>query len=360
MRIQPFALGLGLFASGCLSTFDSGNPNSGSPDMAGSTVPGPNDHSTPTPDAGGAPISQPDLLGVPPMDVTGGVTADTTWMGVINVKADVPVSAGVTLTVNPGTVINISAGFGITISGTLKVMGTTASPALFNPAVSGMAWKGITVASGGSATISNANIDTTTTPFTCAPGAALCKVDHTNMVHYTGVGAALAAATTLDHVRVEFGGSDGIGENAPAGTLVTITNSIFHTTGGDAIVVTSGDLTFSYNKVYGDVKGGGPGLHCANHFAGAGTVLADHNDFYQTSYGLMVSGLSATSKISNNNFYDDGIYWGPSLSGASAGVNPAVDFTNNYWAGAAPPAIMGNSKTTPYMTAMIAGTGPQP
>jgi hypothetical protein len=70
--------------------------------------------------------------------------------------------------------------------------------------------------------------------------------------------------------------------------------------------------------------------------------------------------LSAASKINRNNFYDDGIYWGPSSSGAAAGVNPAVDFTNNYWGGAAPPQIMGNSKTTPYMNSMIAGTGPQP
>jgi hypothetical protein len=347
--------GIWFALSGCLTGVAPSPIPSGSADMA--QAPNPNDHSQPTPDGGGPPILMPDLMGVPPMTAPGTISTDTTWMGAVNVTTDVTVAAGATLTVNPGTVVNVAQGFAITVSGVLRVLGTQAAPVVWNPQVSGQAWKGVTVAQGGSATISYANIDTTNTPFTCAQGALSCKVDHANMVHYTGVGAMLSAQATLDYVNVELGGSDGILETAPTGAVVTITNSTFHTTGGDAIVVTTGDLTFNHNKVYGDVKNGGPGLHCANHFNGtAGTMLVDHNDFYNTTYGLMASGMGSASKIVSNNFYDNSIAWGEA---SSTGVNPAVDLTNNYWGGAAPPPITGNSKTTPYSTTLIAGTGPQ-
>lgn len=309
----------------------------------------------PTPDMARAP-STADLAGVTGTGVSGTLSADASWSTLINISGDTTIAPGVTITVTPGTVVSVASGANLIVGGKLLVQGTQAMPVKLTPAAAMGSWGGISVKSGGSLDVAYATIEYAVTPLASLAGAQLVKLDHTQLLHYTGVGAQIGSAATFSYVRVEFGGSDGITVVAGANDLVTITDSIFHSTGGDATVVNAGNLTFNHNSVYGDTPNGGAGLHCACHYSSTGTFLVDHNDFYDSVYGFMASNMGAASKVNNNNFYQNGNGYG---TADGSPVSAGVDLTNNYWGGGAPPTIMGNSRTTPFSTAKIAGTGPR-
>jgi len=307
-------------------------------------------------DLAGAPSANPDLAGVQGTGVSGTISTDATWSTLIMIGGDTTIAPGATVTVTAGTTISVASGANLIVGGKLLVQGTSAMPVKFVPETAMGSWGGLSVKSGGSLDVAYATVDYAVTPLSTLAGATLVKLDHTNLTHYTGVGAQIGSAATFTYVRVEFGGSDGITVNAGAADTVTITDSIFHATGGDATVVNAGNLTFNHNAVYGDTAGGGLGLHCACHYSSTGTFLVDHNDFYDAVYGFMASDMGATSKVNSNNFYQNGNGWGTSDGNP---VNAGVDLTNNYWGGGAPPLIQGNSRTTPYSTTKIAGTGPR-
>ena len=170
-------------------------------------------------------------------------------------------------------------------------------------------------------------------------------------------------AATLDHLVVDQGGSGGVVITAGATDTVTITDSSFHATGGDAVVADTGNLTLQYSHMYGNTAGGNSGVHCATHIATTGLILADHNIMEDANYGLMASNMAATSKLNLNNFigYGSGGTGGAYTPASGALLNAGVDLTNNYWNGQAPPTGTGTTKTTTtYTTNMVAGCGPRP
>ena len=65
-------------------------------------------------------------------DVTGAITTDATWgpsrAGVYRVTGDLTVAAGVTLTLQPGTVVKVQAGRTIGVDGTIVAQGSAQSP----------------------------------------------------------------------------------------------------------------------------------------------------------------------------------------------------------------------------------------
>ena len=131
--------------------------------------------------------------------------------------------------------------------------------------------------------------------------------------------------------------------------------------------VESGSLDFEHNSVYGNVVGGStPDQHCAIHLAGDGMFKIEGNDFYDSVYGFMASGMGAYSTVTGNNFYDNGTMWGASQSGNAGeplGITPAVMLGGNYWGGSAP-SIPGNGTVNPsdpstFSATKIPGTGPQ-
>ncbi len=67
--------------------------------------------------------------------VGGAVIADTTWSpsacAAYTATGNIIVNEGVTLTIEPGTIIRFDAGLGMTVRGTLKAVGTAASPITF-------------------------------------------------------------------------------------------------------------------------------------------------------------------------------------------------------------------------------------
>lgn len=104
---------------------------------------------------------------------TGDVTANTTWRGNILINGVVTIGSGVTLNIDPGTVVKFqTTGSGLIVEGTLNSNGSTSSPVYFTsykddsvggdtngdststtPAASD--WKEIKINSGGNATFSH-------------------------------------------------------------------------------------------------------------------------------------------------------------------------------------------------------------
>jgi hypothetical protein len=359
MRLSTLACGLLLIASGCTTTaYDPGTGGGGAAGGGGGGAAGSGGGGSAGAGGGGG------TTGGVGADKSGPLTADETWSGAITMSGDVTVNAGVTLTIADGALIQVAAGKALIVAGTLKVQGASAATGVsFTPNPTPGTWDGIQVQSGGSATISFTQLAYPTTGLSCATGATSCKMDHSKITNYSGTGMSIMVTATIDHVTVDTGGSGGIVIQGAATDTVTITDSIFHHTGGDAVIADSGNMTLQYSHMYGDAVGGGAGVHCATHIATMGVVLADHNILEDANYGLMASNMAATSKINLNNFlgYGSGATGGAYAQAAGTLITAGVDLTNNYWNGQAPPTGTGTSlTTTTYQNAQVPGCGPRP
>ena len=361
MRLTSLAFGLVLIVSGCVSTaYDPGTAGGGSGGTGGGGSAGSGGGGTAGSGGGGSGGGSGGGVG---MDKSGTISADETWTGAINVTGDVTVAAGVTLTVADGALVQIAAGKAILVQGSIKVNGTSAGGVTFTPNPTPGTWDGIQVQMGGSAAISYAQLKYPTTGLSCAAGSASCAMDHSKVLNFSSTGLLMQAPATLDHLTVDTGGSGGVVINAAAGETVTITDSTFHHTGGDAVIADSGNMTLQYSHMYGDMVGGNAGVHCATHIATKGVVLADHNILEDANYGLMASDMDATSKINLNNFigYGTGTNGGAYSPAGATTITPGVDLTNNYWNGQAPPTNTGTTLTTTmYQTTQVPGCGPRP
>src|SRR5689334_21030688 len=65
------------------------------------------------------PADAPDSI----TDVSANITTDTTWSGLVRIHTDITIATGVTLTVQPGTRIQVAAGDSITVAGTATLAG---------------------------------------------------------------------------------------------------------------------------------------------------------------------------------------------------------------------------------------------
>jgi hypothetical protein len=362
MRLSILTFGLLLVASGCTSTaYDpgsggGGSAGSGGGGSAGSGGGGGGSAGTGGGGGGGGGVAAG-------TEQSGPLAADATWTGLNHVTGDVTIASGATLTIDAGALVQFDAGKAIIVNGSIKVTGTTASTVNFAPLQMPGSWAGIEVNAGGSAAISYADLAMPATGISCAAGAAACAADHVKIHDYSSLGLSIQSAAAFSYLDVEKGSSGGLYVNAGAADTVTVTDSIFHITGGDAATCDGGNLTFQYNKSYGN-GGTTPGQHCACHFNSMGTMLIDHNDFTDSTYGFMASNMNATSKVNNNNFTGDMNSYGT----AGTNINAMADLSKNYWGAATAPVIGGNTTNQKdgqgmpadafYATAVL-GTGPR-
>src|SRR5262245_55688215 len=93
---------------------------------------------------GGDDIAPGDDAGVVTCDgITGKITANTTWMGTVNIIGNTSVETGVTVTIAAGTTVKVKDGVLITVNGILDAQGTSASKITIAPA--GFSFGGVTV-----------------------------------------------------------------------------------------------------------------------------------------------------------------------------------------------------------------------
>jgi parallel beta-helix repeat protein len=90
--------------------------------------------------------------------ISGNITENTEWSGIVNVLGTVTVNAGVTLTITPGTTIFFNGGSSLYVNGTLNAAGNSSQRITFDRnGVSGT-WGGIRFNSGSSGTVSYCDI----------------------------------------------------------------------------------------------------------------------------------------------------------------------------------------------------------
>ena len=92
------------------------------------------------------------------------ISSNTTWSGNITLEGNVTISQGTTLIVAPGTTIDGGDGFAIEVYGTLNAQScyfySSANPTAQSSHGQGL-WQGIVIKSGGSATITDVEIENT-------------------------------------------------------------------------------------------------------------------------------------------------------------------------------------------------------
>ena len=214
----------------------------------------------------------------PVTEVSGHIATSTTWRDTIHVVGSTVIDAGATVTVMPGTTVDVGSGLVISVSGVLEIQGTKAAKVVFRSAVPDEFWTGIAVRGG------------------------------------------TVAASYL----VEVGGALDI---SLAGK-VTLTDSHLSRTSGDLLIMAGGTLDMTYSEI--GLATGRDTTHCNIHVSGAPAITATHSTFSAAVYGMMFyGGTNADFRYTN--------WFGNAIDVATEAAYPVTgDFSNSYFARGAP------------------------
>ncbi|TMQ09205.1 MAG: hypothetical protein E6J91_31060 [Deltaproteobacteria bacterium] len=219
----------------------------------------------------------------PVTEVSGHVTAATTWKDRIHVVGSVTIDAGVTVTVQAGTTVDVAsnAGVGISVLGVLDIRGTRAAKVTFRPATAGETWSDISVPRGGAMTAS--------------------------YLVQTGGGIALSSTGK-----------------------VTLVDSQMSHAGGDFLTMSGGTLNMTYSAI-GLELGQSDTTHCDMHVSGPVTITASHSNFSTAAFGLMFYGGT------NADFTYTNWFGNADFDVATEAAYPVTgNFSNSYFAHGAP------------------------
>lgn len=272
-----------------------------------------------------------------PTDVSGTISVDTTWTAANSpyvMTSNVTVQAGVTLTVQPGVVVEGSSGATLSVNGTLSAVGTASAGITFTSTSDSGAgqWPGITFGQNsqgsvlqyvtvryggqGSAGASNGEI-------TLYSGSSLTIDDSTvsdSLV--SGVSAASATVTVARSKFVRNGVAGSVGGHGMFTNLsqVTITDSAFWSNKNNGLRYQTGS-TYTF----------GPSTVTGTSFWGNGQSGINMLDAGATTLGL----VGHVAGAAPNEIYDNGTFgfsqqedW-VQLYVSSA--SPTVDWSGTYW-----------------------------
>ncbi len=165
------------------------------------------------------------------------IEIDTTWTNdeVQHVTADIAVAEGVTLTVEPGTMVQF-AGLGLTVRGTLHAVGTETEPILFTTNRDDTGFDGV---------IGTADdVDTTGD----GPGGPFQGAWRN--IEFTST----STGSILDHAEFRGGGSEFRGQIVVNGGELTLTNSLLRTGNAGMRIIDSSpliaDTTFDNHRFH--------------------------------------------------------------------------------------------------------------
>ncbi len=248
--------------------------------------------------------------------VSGHITSDTTWMGTVAVSGAVTIDSGVTLTIAPGTTVDIGGAYGITVLGTLSAVGTSAGKITIEPA-SGVTHFG--VSEGG-----------------------------------VTVGDGTAAAVLTYAYVTQMGGGMLVDKAASA----TITDSWMSASPGDFLTTQQGStLVMKYSQLGLDTTPTMDTTHCQTHFSG-GTLTLVHSNIAastltQGSYGSMYYGADAPGNLK----YDNWLSQATNATNVEPMNGAAGDFSNGYFMGGTVPTMAGITANNLSATRLLACDG---
>lgn len=219
--------------------------------------------------------STPDAT-IPTMttDVNADVTSDTTWTGLVKVHTAITIAAGATLTVDPGTVIQMDPTAGFTVLGTVNVNGAKGNVVTIGPGTASRFWGNWNMASG---TVNMTYVESKGGGFSVSGTAKLMIRDsefsqHTHDLlvigggevdmQYSWIGLPDGQTdTTHCDMHVEGGNPmvtvshsnlstsvDGIMFYAGQGVNLTYNNWFSNQTDMDKFTATTGDVSFGWFK----------------------------------------------------------------------------------------------------------------
>ena len=282
-----YALLATMFGMGCgMDAAAPGAPTGGNP--GGSNDPGPGSDPAPVPGSG------------PVTEVSGHITASTTWTDTIHVTGNLTIDPGVTVTVAAGTVVNVTSPNGITVQGTLAIQGTKTAKVTFQAADVGTFWSHIVVPSGGTLTAS----------------------------YLVETGSGITTSNS--------------------GKVTLVDTQLSHD-GGDLFTMSGGTLDMSYSGI--GLASGHDTTHCNLHVSGNVNIKVTHSNISTALYGIMFYGGTNENFTYNN-------WFGNNTDISTETAFPVTgDFSNSYFEKGAPtnPGVT----ATNLATAMLPDAGPR-
>ena len=187
-----------------------------------------------------------------PVEVTGTISTDTTWKGAMRLTGVTVISAGVTVTVEPGTTLELADQAGLRVEGALLVSGNAGAKVTAKLADGAQYWGPIDVNNG--------------------------------------------------FVRITYGDFTGgqLVTNGPLANL-EISDSKFYKANGDYVIMNGGNLNMQYSQL-GPDEGETDTTHCNLHINSASTINVIRNNIAGAPFGLMFYG-GVGSSFQLNNWY---------------------------------------------------------
>ena len=256
--------------------------------------------------------------------VSGTLPTNQTWRGEIEMTGETVVPAGKTLTVDPGTTFSAAEGAVLRVEGVLVIAGSSDSQVTLNPIAGAVAWGGIAVESGGSASIVHATGSAVSTLLFCKPGAAKCELDQ---VDFHDISRVIKVEGNATVSQSKFRNMNNGGFSVSGDGALTIVDSTIWTSSHDLIVVSGGTLTIDHSEIGGALMSD---EHCDLHIGAADKVVVTNSNIISAMYGLML-GNTTGAVFQYNNFVDN-----MTADVLEVGDNTAADFRYNYWSGGAP------------------------
>jgi len=186
-------------------------------------------------------------------NVSGPVAASDAWSGTVNITADTVVNPGVTITVQPGTTINVGSQPALTIfvKGVFDIEGTSAEKVVVQPSVANGRWNRFVVVAGG--------------------------------------------RLTAHHLVMSGGGFNLVG-----GTVALIDSAMSRSSGD--LLEGSGSIDVEYSSI-GLEPGNADSTHCDMHFnPGPNQLRVTHSNISTAVYGMMFYGGSGADFTYDNWF----------------------------------------------------------
>ena len=192
------------------------------------------------------------------------ISSNTTWSGHVTLEGNVTISQGTTLTVVPGTTIDGGDGFAIEVYGALVAQSSyfysSANPTAQSSHGQGL-WQGLVIKSGGSATITDVEIENTNVGIKSEGNLIVTNLtvrdSYLGIKNYGAANVDIFYTESIDYEAIMNSGSLSLSSadisNASTGIqstgILEVVNSNFSQT-GSAISASSGEVTADHIHLY--------------------------------------------------------------------------------------------------------------
>jgi len=228
--------------------------------------------------------------------ISGTIDADTTWTGDLQLKGNVLINSGVTVTVDPGTNITVATGASIDVEGTLAVNGEKGNVATIASAP-GQFWLGVQV--GGTYTMT----------YGAQSGGAIITMS--------------------------------------SSAKVTITDSSVSAALGDFLILNGGTMDVEFSNVG---LASGDHTHCNMHVNETSGITFTHNVNQGVPYGLMLYAGTGVNFTHNN--------WIGNVTDVEPQPGGTGSFNESYFEKGIPPGVA-NSTFDNLASAPLTDVGPR-